>query len=74
MPRGRAAEGASRTGRWISALKALEDGALKTSSEGKQFLAIPRDCFAHVTTAADLAQLYTHRLPGLGRIAALPLR
>lgn len=59
---------------WISALKALEDGALKTSSEGKQFLAIPRDCFAHVTTAADLAQLYTHRLPGLGRIAALPLR
>ena len=57
---------------WISALKAVEVGERRARNENREeFLAIARQHFEHIVTAADIAKLYTHRLPGVGKIAAL---
>lgn len=56
---------------WISALKAIEVGAVRERSrDGMKFLAIRRSEFEHISQPSDLAKLYTHRLPGTARIAA----
>ena len=57
---------------WISALKAVEVGKERGKGDGR-FIAIKRDQFEHIKTADDLAKLYTHRLPSISKIAALPV-
>lgn len=55
---------------WISALKAVEIGEVRERRrDGMKFLALQRSGFEHVAVASDLAKLYTHRLPGVARIA-----
>lgn len=57
---------------WISALKAAEVGQeRKNSDKGEKFLAIKLDEFEHISEACDLAKLYTHRLPGISKLATL---
>ncbi|MBL4748405.1 MAG: hypothetical protein JKY17_06465 [Magnetovibrio sp.] len=61
---------------WISALKAAEVGEHRVSKdkdtgEDVPFLAIKRNEFEHIVDASDLAKLYTHRLPGVSKIANL---
>jgi hypothetical protein len=59
---------------WISALKAVEVGSVRKSDKNnKEFLAIKREHFEHISTMKDISKLYTHRLPGATKIAALPL-
>ena len=59
---------------WISALKAIEVGEVRTRHEdGLEFLAISRDHFEHIVTPDDLSKLYTHRLPSTERIAGTVL-
>lgn len=54
---------------WISALKVVEVGRVRTNRETQeQFLAIKREYFERIERNADLGKLYTHRLPGYGRI------
>lgn len=57
---------------WISALKAAEVGEVRTRNGTNQsFLAIKREEFEYMTEAKDLAKLYTHRLPGVSKLAAV---
>lgn len=59
---------------WISALKANEFGERRHNKQKRvDFLAIKRKHFEHISEVADLAKLYTHRLPGTAKLAALPL-
>lgn len=59
---------------WISALKAVEVGAVRLNSHtNEQFLAIPVSEFAYVKTPQDLAKLYSQHLPSATNISALPL-
>lgn len=58
---------------WISALKALEVGDKRVSANEVEFLNIELKHFERLVTNADLGKLYTHRLPGLTKIAGLPL-
>lgn len=58
---------------WISALKALEVGDVRTNSGTKEeFLAIKIHHFERIENGNDLGKLYTHRLPSLKRIAREP--
>ncbi|PPT64308.1 hypothetical protein [Xanthomonas arboricola] len=57
---------------WISALKAVEVGIKRDGRHG-DFLTISLEHFAHVVNPDDMAKLYTQRLPGVSRIAALPV-
>lgn len=57
---------------WISALKAIEVGTRRDGQWGP-FLSIEHSHFAHVRIPDDIAKLYTQRLPGVARIAALPM-
>jgi len=51
---------------WISALKALEVGHVRTNREkGENFLAIKLEHFERIEKNEDLGKLYTHRLPRL---------
>lgn len=51
---------------WISALKAMEVGKLKTNSQsGEQFLLLHLSYFEEISSAMDLGKLYTHRLQSL---------
>lgn len=60
---------------WISALKAVEVGEVRSSEKTKKsFLAMRREHFEHIVTGADLAKLYTHRLPGVAKVAALSVK
>jgi hypothetical protein len=55
---------------WISALRAVEVGELKTrGKDNTQFLAIKIGDFCKVRTNADLGGLYTQRLPKVEKIA-----
>lgn len=55
---------------WISALRAIEVGELRVNgATGKQFVAIKLQHFERIEANADLGKLYTHRLPGLGKIS-----
>lgn len=54
---------------WISALRALEVGELRTRSEDSvQFLAIKLSEFCKVRSNSDLGGLYTQRLPKIEKI------
>lgn len=54
---------------WLSALKAIEVGEVRTNrATGEQFLAIRIEHFERVESNADLGKLYTHRLPGFSKI------
>lgn len=56
---------------WISALKAIEVGEVRTNRKrGDNFLAIKREHFETITCNNDLGKLYTHRLPKIEKIAA----
>ncbi|TAA09846.1 hypothetical protein EA658_04145 [Pseudoxanthomonas winnipegensis] len=57
---------------WISALKAVEVGTRRVGRHG-DFLTIELKHFARVVVPDDMARLYAQRLPGVSRIAALPL-
>jgi len=60
---------------WISALKAVEVGEVRKTKETKKgFLAIKREHFEHISSATDLAKLYTHRLPSVTKISALAVK
>jgi hypothetical protein len=60
---------------WISALKAVEVGEVRTNSaNGMKFLAIKREHFAHMTEPSDFSKLYTHRLPGAANLAATVMK
>lgn len=55
---------------WLSALKAIEVGEVRTnSSTGEEFLAIRVSEFEAVKTNTDLGKLYTHRLPSTSSVA-----
>jgi hypothetical protein len=54
---------------WISALKAFEVGE-KCGDGPTSFLKISPDEFACVNTGADFGKLYTHRMPGFGKLRA----
>ena len=53
---------------WISALKAVAVGEVRDDENGEQFLAIKLDQFERIESNSDFGKLYTHRLPGLGKI------
>lgn len=56
---------------WISALKAVEVGESRSNGKTKeQFIFIKRSECEHIVEATDFAKLYTHRLPGVSKIAA----
>lgn len=57
---------------WISALKAVEAGrTLQNSVTKANFVSIGKQHFVHVRTGDDLAGLYSQRIPGYRRVAAL---
>lgn len=57
---------------WISALKAVEAGrTLQNSTTKANFVSIGKQHFVHVRTGDDLAGLYSQRIPGYRRVAAL---
>lgn len=57
---------------WISALKALEAGKVRTNGkDGSKFLAIKREFFEHIIKGKDLSKLYNHRVRDLEKISAL---
>lgn len=58
---------------WISALKIVEVGVRRGQSNN-QFLSIDLRHFERIEIAADLAKLYSHRLPGARAISRLPLK
>ena len=54
---------------WISALKAIEVGVIRTNSKtGEDFVAIKLEHFERIEKNEDLGKLYTHRLPSLNGI------
>lgn len=56
---------------WISALKAIEVGEVRTNrKKGENFLAIKLEHFEAISCNNDLGKLYTHRLPKIEKIAA----
>jgi len=59
---------------WISALKAVEVGAVRVNSQkNEEFLAIPVSEFAYIENRDDLAKLYHQHLPSAANISKLPL-
>ncbi|HAL23288.1 MAG TPA: hypothetical protein DCP40_11260 [Stenotrophomonas sp.] len=57
---------------WISALKAVEAGRTLQNSDTKaNFVSIGKQHFVHVRTGDDLAGLYSQRVPGYKRVAAI---
>lgn len=59
---------------WISALKAIEVGELRTNSKtGDKFIAMRIEHFEIISTNQDLAKLYTHRLPSIESIPKVPV-
>lgn len=60
---------------WISALKALQVGVRRTNSlDGSEFIAIDITHFEQIQSPADIARLYTHRLPSISVISAFGTR
>lgn len=54
---------------WISALKALEVGQIKTNNTTQEdFLVIELSHFEQIEKNEDLGKLYTHRLPALKKL------
>jgi hypothetical protein len=61
-------KGDKRTWHWISALKAIEVGEMRSRRDnGEKFLAIKMKDFVEIRENADLGKLYTQRIPGLKR-------
>lgn len=57
---------------WISALKAVEVGKVRTNKDTKEdFIAINLEHFERVESNADLGKLYTHRLTNTNKIKNL---
>lgn len=55
-----------QTWHWISALKAIEVGVMKSRHDnGEKFLSIKMKEFVEIRANADLGKLYTQRMPGL---------
>ncbi len=59
---------------WISALKAIEVGEDAGKQGGEIYLSIKLEHFERMDTAADLAKLFTHRMPSYAKVSALPLK
>jgi hypothetical protein len=56
---------------WISALKMLEAGVLlERKDKTCQFVATKIEDFVRVESGADIAKLYTQRMPGYSKIRA----
>lgn len=54
---------------WISALKAVEMGEVRTNSKThEKFLSIALSHFERIEQNADIGKLYTHRLPRLTKL------
>ncbi|MFO3706528.1 hypothetical protein ACI6Q5_16485 [Xanthomonas codiaei] len=65
-------EDAGQSFYWISALKALEVGEIKPArDDGPAFLSIGLEDCEHLHNGADIARLYTHRLPSVSNLSAL---
>ena len=58
---------------WISALKVVEVGEIRTNGKtGEDFFAIKLEHFERIQVSADIAKLYTHRLPSMKHQHVLP--
>ena len=60
---------------WISALKAVEVGEVRTNSTTKeQFVYLELEHFERVESNSDLGKLYTHRLRSVTKVKELPCK